>query len=152
MSPSRLDLGQSLLHMHFGTRVLFSSGLKITWHSRGESHLYSWHGLHRPFDTTSRWSKLFSQADCSKWQRDGYSRPSEPILKQLNTSKNLFIVDSQRYFILEMDLQFVFIDVHELTANYCLLGQLIWRTRGWAVTTSWIAIKGRFASSIRRAW
>ena len=30
ISPSKLDEGQSLLHMHFGSRVLFFSGLRTT--------------------------------------------------------------------------------------------------------------------------
>ena len=93
ISPSRLDVGQSLLHMHFGTLVLFLSGLRITWHSLGESHLKSVHGLQSPFEITSRALIRFSQETRSKWHWDWYWRPLEPISHERydNASQNFQI-------------------------------------------------------------
>ena len=78
-SSRLLDVGQSLLHMHFGTRVLFFSGIRSTWHSLGESHLNSLQGLQCPLETTARSSIRFSHAIRFKWHSDGYSRPFEPV-------------------------------------------------------------------------
>ena len=83
ISSSGLSLGQSLLHMHFGTLVLFFWGLRITWHSLGDSHFISLQGLQSPSQIIVRASIRFSHPKLSKWHWDGYSWPLDPILKSI---------------------------------------------------------------------